>query len=96
MNFLQIPLHGPLFCPVLKWDGACNGPHFPMIRWRPFQNGMGRVTGPVPVPDFAENLGLCITIILRWRLISIFLFLNSNVWFKNPKSEIESIIPIFN
>ena len=37
-NFLQIPLRGPLFYPILKWDAACNGPHFPLIlSWRRFK-----------------------------------------------------------
>ena len=39
---------GPLFCPILKRDGACNGPHFPMIfRWCPVLKWDGASKGPL-------------------------------------------------
>ena len=46
-NSLQIQFRGPLFCPFSKWDGAYNGPHFPMIlRWRTILKWDGVSNGP--------------------------------------------------
>ena len=57
-NSLQIPLRGPLFCPILKWDWTCNGSRFPMIlRWRPVLKWDGASNGPRSHSRFAENSG---------------------------------------
>ena len=57
-NSLQIPLRGPLFCPISKQDGACNEPCFSMIlREHPILKWDWPRNGPLSRSRFCREFG---------------------------------------